>query len=82
MIRRSRPAYVPVNAHYVNPPGTKPLTALAIAGMALVVTGAAALVVWFALAVSFHPTTPRVPAPDWVTPTTYGPPPATTGVRR
>jgi hypothetical protein len=81
-VRHSTPAYVPVNAHYVNPPGRRRAWPVVLTGALFVV--AAALLVGFTifmLAASAFSETPEGTPASWVTPTTYGPPP-TTGATR
>jgi hypothetical protein len=77
MLRPSRPAYAPV--HYVNPPGTRPLPPWVLAAVGVAVLLAAMAAAFF-LIMNFSPTPVGTPG-DWVTPSTYGPPPTTTGVR-
>lgn len=78
-LRHSRPDYVPVHGHYVNPPGTRELP-----GWVLVAVGLAVLLSAAAGAFFIVMGAESGPAPHTVvvTPATYGPPPATTGAGR
>lgn len=74
-----RPPYVPVNAHYVNPPGTRPARGLAVAGGLAFAIALLIVAVWFMLALADAGPRPA-PAPGFTTnpasvPTTYGYPP-------
>lgn len=71
-----RPRYVPVNAHYVNPPGTEPLPRwVPWAALVAVLVALSFVVAFLWLGLVADPGHRPAPQPT-VTPTTYGPPPS------
>lgn len=69
-----RPEYVPVEAHYVNPPGAPPRARRAVITTAALLVAIAAAAVTFTLCTGWLASQPPQPA-IMVTPSTYGPPP-------